>query len=421
MKNELPPLERQTAHSPPPPHNGGIAWLSVLAGFLAFVIAWGPASGCGSFQDYYETQLLTQSSPSKISWIGTTNVFLLIGTGVCSGPLFDRGYGRFMVCGGCVTVIFGMMMLSLSQKYYQVMLSHGICVGLGAGITYIPMLALVNCNFVGAKRAIANGVVASGGSAGGVIFPIVFLRLLPRLGFPWTVRILGFLQLGCFFTILPIIFLVPFPESTKTRSLIHWDALRQPAFSCFALFTFLVHIAYFVPMVFVPVYAIQQLNLSRETGMYLLAGLNGGSGLGRIGSSLVVHKVGPTNMLLLAASVCGITQLAWISVANLAGLAVFSVMFGIFSGIIIATLPLVVVHPLISPRCGVIGTRMGMVWFVGGVGILIGSPIGGSLTSETAVNHFLGLQVFSGVVMLASLVFLSVTVAIFQRHRESVG
>lgn len=94
------------------------------------------------------------------------NAFLLISTGVCSGPFFDRGYGRSMICVGCVAVVFGMMVLSLSQEYYQVMLSHGICVGVGSGFVYVPLLALVNSSFVGMRRAIANGIVASGGSAG---------------------------------------------------------------------------------------------------------------------------------------------------------------------------------------------------------------------------------------------------------------
>jgi MFS family permease len=148
------------------PINGGVAWLSVAAGFLGFVIAWGPTTAFGIFQDYYQRTILANSTASDIAWIGTVNAFLLVATGVCSGPLFDRGYGKVLICTGCLTVVFGMMMLSISQKYYQIMLAQGVCSGIGAGIIYVPILALVNSTFVSVKRAVANGFVTLGASVG---------------------------------------------------------------------------------------------------------------------------------------------------------------------------------------------------------------------------------------------------------------
>lgn len=51
----------------------------------------------GAFQAYYKTTLLSSSSPSAISWIGTVQAWLLIVIGVMSGPLFDLGYFRPML------------------------------------------------------------------------------------------------------------------------------------------------------------------------------------------------------------------------------------------------------------------------------------------------------------------------------------
>ena len=119
----------------------------------------------GAFQSYYKTALLANSSASAISWIGTVQAWLLIVIGVLSGPLFDLGYFRPMLFAGNFLVVFGIMMLSLSTKYWQVFLSQGICMGMGAGLLYIPSLAMVGVWF-SRKRALAMGIVMSGIAVG---------------------------------------------------------------------------------------------------------------------------------------------------------------------------------------------------------------------------------------------------------------
>lgn len=119
----------------------------------------------GAFQSYYATTLLRESSASSISWIGTVQAWLLIFVGVLSGPLFDLGYFRMMLFVGNILVVFGIMMLSLCESYWQVFLAQGLCMGLGAGLLYIPSLALVGIWFE-RKRAVAMGVVMSGIAVG---------------------------------------------------------------------------------------------------------------------------------------------------------------------------------------------------------------------------------------------------------------
>ena len=70
-----------------------------------------------------------------------------------------------MLYAGNFLVVFGIMMLSLCKEYWQVFLAQGICMGLGAGLLYIPSLALVSIWF-DRKRALAMGVVMSGIAVG---------------------------------------------------------------------------------------------------------------------------------------------------------------------------------------------------------------------------------------------------------------
>lgn len=46
------------------------------------------------------------------------------------------------------------------------------------------------------KRSLALGLVTAGSSLGGIILPIMVIRLNPVLGFGWTIRICAFLMLG---------------------------------------------------------------------------------------------------------------------------------------------------------------------------------------------------------------------------------
>ena len=46
------------------------------------------------------------------------------------------------------------------------------------------------------KRAIAGGLAIAGSSLGGVIFPLMVVRLIPKIGFPWTMRVCAFMILG---------------------------------------------------------------------------------------------------------------------------------------------------------------------------------------------------------------------------------
>lgn len=120
-----------TIPHPEPEKNHSRAWLKVLGCFLVFVKTWGLASSFGAYQAYYETDLLSTYSPSAISWIGTTQVFLLGFTGILAGPLHDRGHVRILLSIGCSLVVFGLFMLSLSTEYYQILLSQGACIGIG--------------------------------------------------------------------------------------------------------------------------------------------------------------------------------------------------------------------------------------------------------------------------------------------------
>lgn len=111
------------------------------------------------------------------------------------GKIFDSHGPRWLLLIGSILHVFGLMMTSLSTKYYQIILSQGVVSGLGASAVFYASMGSVGTWFF-RKRAAAFGIMASGSSLGGVIFPIMVSRLIPRVGFPWTMRACAFMILG---------------------------------------------------------------------------------------------------------------------------------------------------------------------------------------------------------------------------------
>ena len=159
------PQQATAAHVASIPNGGVRAWLQVVGAFFLFFNSWGIVNTFGSYETYYETDLLRSSSPSSIAWIGSVQAFLLLIVGALAGPLYDAGYFRHLLAVGSLLLVLGQMMLSLCTEYWQVMLAQAVCVGIGCGIMFVPSVAILSTYFT-TKIATAIGLAASGSSLG---------------------------------------------------------------------------------------------------------------------------------------------------------------------------------------------------------------------------------------------------------------
>lgn len=173
---------------------GRIAWLTVLGCFLAFFASFGFVTAFGVFQAYYET-IWPGRSASDISWIGSFQLWFITGMAIPSVILNSHVGPHWTLACGTFLTVFGVMMASLSTQYYQVLLSHGVCTGLGIGITFMPIIGLPN-QWFSTKRGLAVGIAISGSSVGGVIWSVMVDQLLndDGVGYRWTMRAIGFVQ-----------------------------------------------------------------------------------------------------------------------------------------------------------------------------------------------------------------------------------
>lgn len=162
---------------------------------------------------------------------------MLFFTGGPAGVLTNAGFFRSAVNSGAVLVVLGTFMTSVSKTYWQVFLAQGVCVGLGNGLIFTPTMTVISTYF-SQKRGLAMAVTASGSTVGGLIFPSIARTLLPNIGFGWTMRAIGFLQLGTLVVALAL--LRPRAMPRATGPLVDWTAFKEPDYTCYAAGCFLV-------------------------------------------------------------------------------------------------------------------------------------------------------------------------------------
>lgn len=285
----------------------------------------------GLFQNYYETDLLRDMNPSAISWVGTTGSYLLIVTGVISGPLFDLGFYRVMLFGGAAVSTFGCMMLSLSTKYYQILLSQGICMGLGCGVLYVPGLALVSRSFT-TRRAVALGIVTCGAPIGGIIYTIVFNQLIDDIGFDWTVRVMAFIMLTSFSIAFPLLLWgagnTGDIAAGATRKIFDKHAFADLGFWLYTWSNFFIFCGYLVPFFYIPSYAQLELGTSRSLALYSIVIASGASVVGRMIAAFVAGRIGAMIPWITCVVVSAVMCLAWIGIHSVAPFLVFAALYG---------------------------------------------------------------------------------------------
>ncbi|GKZ77850.1 hypothetical protein AnigIFM56816_000637 [Aspergillus niger] len=392
-------VDEDSTPLPPPPPNGGIfAWVQVAGAFFLFFNSWGIINTFGVYQSYYETSLLRDYSPSSIAWIGTVQSFLLLSLGIIVGPIFDRGYIKFLIIAGTFLIVFGLMMTSLSKEYYQFFLAHGVAVGLGSGLLFIPSVAIPVTYFT-SRRAVAIGIAASGGSVGAVIFPIVFHKLIDRVGFGWTTRVIAFVALASLLFSIAVM-KSRLPPPTQARKLLDLMAFRDIPFLIYCLALFFDLVGLYFPYFYLPTYFSTYLHAGDNISFYVLSILSASSFFGRIAPNMLADRLGSLNVMILVSLVVTVLAFAWMGIHSNAGAIVFAIIYGFASGTVVALMPPVLA--LLCPDMAVVGTWMGMSFVFAGLGILIGNPIAGALLDLEHAVFWKG-QLFAAVMVGAGM------------------
>jgi MFS family permease len=144
--------------------------------------------------------------------------------------------------------------------------------------------------------------------------------------------------------------------------------------------------------------------MSENLAFYMLSILNASSIFGRIIPNFIADKIGPLNVIFPGTLATCVLGFGWVGIHSTGGLVIFCILYGFFSGSFVSIPPTVLVT--LSPSMGVVGTRMGMCFALGGLGLLIGTPVAGQLIKQSSFDaaiYFCGSVVALGTLcMIAS-------------------
>jgi MFS family permease len=375
------------------PDGGARAWLVVAGSACIFFSCLGFMNSFGVFQEYYMANQLRDQSSDNVAWIGSLTAFIQFAGGAIAGPLFDR-YGAWVIRPGAVVYVFALMMTSICKEYWQFMLAQGVLAGFGMSMLQVPAFAAVS-QFFDKKRAAALGIVVSGSSIGGIIFPIALSKMLngSTLGFGWSVRVMAFV-------VTPLLafscFAVTSRMPPRKTNFFLPSAFTEARFMMLIAAAFCSFIGMYTPLFFLPTYAVTK-GLEPTLASYLLAIVNAASTFGRIIPGMLADRFGKLNVFAIGGLFTGILVFCMTTAVSTAGLVVYSIGFGFTSGTIISGASAAL--SICTDDFQKLGTYMGMGMAMASTASLLGPPVNGVLLDK--YGGFLQPTIFSGVFSLA--------------------
>ncbi|KJA20471.1 hypothetical protein HYPSUDRAFT_43171 [Hypholoma sublateritium FD-334 SS-4] len=357
--------------------------MAVAGAALIQFCGFGYTNSFGVYQDYYTRIYITNASSSAISWIGSVNAFLVIVSGLWAGILYDRGYFYYLLYGGSILISFSLFMLSLTKPdhLWQNFLAQGVGIGLGAGMMYVPSIAVLS-QYFSRRRTLAMTIVASGSSFGAIIHPIMLNNLFAsRLGFQKSVRIsAGFVSVVLFaacFLLRPRFVAGPVKKPPLHKSLRKFYS--QWSFTAISLGGFFFPVGLYFPIFYIQLDAIKH-GLSKSFAFYVLVILNACSFIGRLAPGPFIYTIGVIRMITFASLGCSVLIFGIIGLSGVGSVIPLAILYGFFAGVFVSLQsPLVAV---LTEDMSELGARLGVAFTFCAFGSLIGPPIQGALLTD---------------------------------------
>lgn len=255
----------------------------------------------------------------------------------------------------------------------------------------MPVMSLVATYFA-KRRGLAVGLVTVGNSVGGMIYPTVVRQLLPKVGFGWTVRVLGFINIVC----LTVVIAFTKPRLPPRKSGPLWDknSLRDVPYILFVFgICFLMPAIYFV-FYYVSIsvemnhiclthskvasYARDELGMPYTQSLNLVVILNGVGLPFRILPGFIGDRwLGPLNTYSVCTFFSSVTLFCWLGVTSIPTYYIFISFYGIFAAAFQSLFTTAIMG--LSHDITKTGTRLGMAMTVIGFSALVGGPLSGAI------------------------------------------
>jgi MFS family permease len=328
--------------------------------------------------------------------------------GLVMGRWADRGDVSRPLLVGALALPFGAWLASTSDGAATMFVAYGLFMGfLGNGAFVAPLLANAT-RWFDRRRGIAIGIVASGQTLAGALWPPILRYLNDALGWRQTFVIYAAIALVA---LMPLAMLLrrppPRDEALARRDAAPWDrvALGWPAervqvMLCLAIIGCCVAMA--MPMVHLIAYA-TDLGISGARAAEMLAVLLAGAFVSRLAFGMIADRLGGLRTLLIGSSGQAAMLAAFAAVDSFWGLYLVAALFGLLHGGIVPSYALIVRE--LFPA-GHAGRRIAMVILFGTIGMALGGWLGGQifdLSGSYRPAFLVGLAFYFGNLMLVGM------------------
>ncbi|KAJ3566841.1 hypothetical protein NP233_g6749 [Leucocoprinus birnbaumii] len=279
------------------------------------------------------------------------------------GRLYDRGYMVSLLYGGSFVMSISLFMLSLAKEnqYAVVLVTQGICMGLGAGIASVPSFAIASQHFDKRRRTVLP-LITMGVSVGATLSPILINNLLQRHNLPFQTVARIHAGIMTLFLIITCALVRPrLPPARNHASLsgcfkkFAKDKTYVMMTTGFTLFGF----CQFYPLFFLQLEA-RNHGFNREFTFYTLVILNSCSSAGRFLSALTAHRTRIDWMTIGSATVCGSIVFAFFRIDSAVSVVLVGIIYGFAFGVFVATMaPLV---NILTDSPAELGLRLGIAF-----------------------------------------------------------
>ncbi|KAH7139533.1 major facilitator superfamily domain-containing protein [Dendryphion nanum] len=372
------------------PEGGLRAWLVVLSAWLLLLPSFGFHVSIGILQDYWAQHQLSHMTARDVGWIPSVFAYLSLALGIWIGPLFDRYGPRWIALVGSVGYLVMVFLLAECKTFWQFLLCVGVLGGVTGAMLTTSSLAAV-AHWFKVRRGLAQGIAMMGSSCGGLMIPLLLRSTLPKYGYAWSLRIVGFIFAFCF--IIGNILIkgrIKPSHNAKKQAIISLSIFGDLRFSLFTISVFGFEVVLFGALGILPTYATLSTDFSPDTGFYLIALLNGVSCLGRVLPGYLADRIGRFNTLFIMIVFTLVFMLAlWLPLgtSSLPALYAFAAFFGFGTGSWMALTPACVGQLC---RADEFGRYYGSMYFVASLATLICIPITGELVETVGPAPMVG-------------------------------
>lgn len=363
--------------------DGGWSWIVCISAALVQFVVLGIHNSFGILyivflKEYGWGKALT-------GYIGSMGLGMNFFFGPLTSTLCDRfGCKIVAIAGGIVSVI-AMVATSFVSSPVPIYITYSITWGLGSSMSYVPTFLILDRYFEH-RKSLAHGIVTAGSSVGALVIGPTINVLVESVGWRHTMRILG--AFACVMIVAAFSYRAP-PVKSKMykgeKKIIDLAVWKNKGFVVWALALGIFNLGYFIPFVYLPTHATYH-EIPQSKASFLIGFLSVGSLAGRLLFGHVSDYRCVNRMYLYQSAflIMAVTTTLCPLATNYGGLVLFTILFGIFDGVVVTLTPVITGDIVGSNK---LSSALGFLYLVFSIPLMTGSLIAGFLSEITSTYN----------------------------------